>query len=66
MTTRPSRTSRKKPAAPRLVRVRLARTHTHNGTGYDRDDVLEVHPETARWMQNQRGLISETLSTLKD
>lgn len=39
-----------------LVRVRLLRPHVHQNVGYDADDVIDVHPETARWMQ-ARGLI---------
>lgn len=41
---------------PTLMRVRLLRPHVHGGAGYDAGDVIDVHPETARWMQ-ARGLI---------
>ena len=41
---------------PTLMRVRLLRAHVHQNVGYDADDVIDVHPETARWMQ-ARGLI---------
>ncbi|PAT34962.1 DUF7210 family protein [Vandammella animalimorsus] len=44
-------------AAPALQPVRLARSHVHQGQGYDAGDVLHVHPAVAQWMRQQSGLL---------